>query len=66
MPDLRYFYDVGTACSSDQAMYWYRRAYRQGDAAGASNVAVFYREQGQYRLPSPGTPVPQISEMAHH
>jgi len=49
---LGYFYDVGIGAHSDKntAMHWYKRAYRKGDAAAASNIAVLYEEQGKSRL----------------
>jgi TPR repeat protein len=52
MLDLGYFYDAGIGTSSDKAraMYWYKRAYRMGDAAAASNIAVLYKEQCKSRL----------------
>ncbi|WP_345476078.1 hypothetical protein [Lysobacter panacisoli] len=52
MLNLGYFYDVGIGTSSDKttAMHWYKRAYRRGDAAAASNIAVLYQEQGRNRL----------------
>jgi TPR repeat protein len=52
MLDLGYFYDVGIGTRPDKAMamHWYKRAYRKGDAAAASNIAVLYKEQGKSRL----------------
>jgi TPR repeat protein len=52
MLNLGYFYDVGIGTRSDKvmAMHWYKRAYRTGDAAAASNIAVLYKEQGKSRL----------------
>ena len=52
MLDLGYFYDVGIGTRTDKAMamHWYKRAYRKGDAAAASNIAVLYKEQGKTRL----------------
>jgi uncharacterized protein len=52
MLDLGYFYDEGLGIKKDKAlaMYWYKRAYRQGDGAAASNVAILYREMGRNRL----------------
>ena len=52
MLDLGYFFDVGIGTRADKAkaMCWYKRAYRRGDAAAASNIAVLYQEQGRKRL----------------
>jgi len=52
MLDLGYFYDVGigTRPGKAMAMHWYKRAYRRGDAAAGSNIAVLYKEQGKNRL----------------
>lgn len=52
MVDLGCFYDegVGTQKNKDKAMSWYKRAYRRGDSAAASNVAILYREKARRRL----------------
>ena len=34
----------------EKAMFWYKRAYRRGDWAAASNIAILYRERGRHRL----------------
>jgi TPR repeat protein len=49
--NLGYFYDVGLGTSKSRtvALRWYRRAYRAGDSAGASNIATVYRDQGRHR-----------------
>ena len=49
---LGYFYDVGIGTRPDKttAMRWYKRAYRRGDSAAASNIAVLYKDQGKHRL----------------
>lgn len=46
--DLGYFFDYGLHGKQDKqkAMYWYYQAYRQGDAAGANNIATLHRERG--------------------
>ena len=51
MLDLGYFYDegLGTAVDKQQAMWWYKKAYRLGCGASASNIAILYREQGKLR-----------------
>jgi TPR repeat protein len=52
MLDLGYFYDegVGVEQNKSKAMFWYKRAYRKGDSAAASNIAILYREQGKAKL----------------
>jgi TPR repeat protein len=52
MLDLGYFYDEGVGVKKDKekAMAWYKRAYRLGDSAAASNIAILYRENGRHRL----------------
>ena len=47
--DLGYFYDTGTAVKRNrqQAVYWYKRAYRHGNAAGASNIGTILRDEGK-------------------
>lgn len=52
MLDLGYFYDEGVGVQKDKekAMSWYKRAYRRGDSAAASNIAILYREYGRPRL----------------
>ena len=49
--NLGYFYDTGLGItkSRTEALRWYRRAYRNGDSAGASNIATVYRAQGRLR-----------------
>jgi TPR repeat protein len=31
-------------------MHWYKRAYRKGSSAAASNIAILYSERGSFRL----------------
>lgn len=49
---LGYMYDVGEGVIEDKAlaMKLYRRAWRRGSHAAASNIAVLYREQGKLAL----------------
>lgn len=49
MLDLGYFYDegIGTDIDKQQAMRWYKKAYRLGSSAAASNIAILYREKGR-------------------
>jgi len=46
--NLGYFYDTGIYVSKNtkQALFWYRKAYRQGYFPAASNIATVYRDQG--------------------
>lgn len=46
--NLGYFYDTGLYVpqNTQQALYWNRKAYRQGDLAAASNIATVYRDAG--------------------
>lgn len=48
---LGYMYDVGEGVSVDKAlaMKLYRKAWRRGDHAAASNIAILYRERGNMR-----------------
>ncbi|MHA6724302.1 tetratricopeptide repeat protein [Sphingomonas sp. RS2018] len=48
---LGYMYDVGEGVAKDKviAMKLYRAAWRRGDHAAASNIAVIYRERGEMR-----------------
>lgn len=43
-----YFYDHGIGVKKDpqKAYVWYRRAAREGDIVGYSNLAIFYRDKG--------------------
>jgi hypothetical protein len=40
---------IGVKRNRSQALYWYRRAYRHGDGAAASNIGVVYRDEGNLR-----------------
>ena len=50
--NLGYCYDVGlgTRKSRVKAMHWYRRAYRKGSGAAASNIATIYRDERRHVL----------------
>ena len=52
MLSLGYFYDCGIGVRKNRALAlkWYRRAYRQGSGAAASNIATMYRDEGRHRL----------------
>ena len=47
--DIGYFYDGGLHVQQDKkkAMHWSYRAYRQGDAGAANNIATLHRECGR-------------------
>ena len=47
--NLGYFFDRGLHVRKDrdQAMHWYYRAYRQGEAGGANNIATLHRDGGR-------------------
>ena len=48
--DLGNFYldGIGVNPNRDAALHWYRRAYREGDPAGANNIGVLYRNENQF------------------
>jgi TPR repeat protein len=50
--NLGYMYDCGegTRRTRRKAMYWYRRSYRLGSSASASNIATIYRDEGKPQL----------------
>jgi hypothetical protein len=50
--NLGYFYDCGIGVRKNRALAlkWYRRAYRRGSGAAASNIATIYRDEGNRRL----------------
>lgn len=47
--NLGNFYDDGTGVTRNRelALYWYRRAYRRGDASAANNIGVVFRKEGK-------------------
>jgi tetratricopeptide (TPR) repeat protein len=49
--NLGYFFDrgLGIQKSEAKALFWYRRAYRNGDASGANNIGTIFRDRGQAR-----------------
>jgi len=51
LQSLAYMYDVGKGVDEDKklAMALYRKAWRKGSHAAASNIAILYREQGKHR-----------------
>jgi TPR repeat protein len=59
--NVAYFYEQGRSRSRcdvgigvrknlDQALIWYRRAYRRGSASAANNIGTIYRDRGQTRM----------------
>jgi len=44
--NIGYFYDVGIGVkrNRDQAMYWYRKSFREG-GLGAANIGTIYRDE---------------------
>lgn len=49
--NLGNLYDEGSGVQRNRsaAMYWYKRAYRRGEACAAYNVGVMWRNDGKYR-----------------
>ncbi|WP_224246712.1 tetratricopeptide repeat protein [Hyalangium gracile] len=50
--NVGYLYDTGQGVSRSraQAMAWYRKAARQGEAAAANNIGTIYRDEGRLGL----------------
>ncbi len=46
---VAYFYDYGegTRVNRDAALYWYRRAYRNGDYSAANNIGCIWRDRNK-------------------
>ena len=38
---------LGVKRNRNAALYWYRRAFRQGDHCGANNIGTIYRDEGE-------------------
>jgi len=49
--NLGYFYDngIGTKKDEDKALYWYKKAFRNGNIAAINNIATIYRDRGNNR-----------------
>lgn len=47
--NIGYFYDKGVGVKRDRskALYWYKRAHRQGDSSAANNIGTIWRDQKQ-------------------
>ena len=50
--NVGYLYDTGQGVSRSrtQALQWYRKAVKQGEAAAANNIGTIYRDEGRLRL----------------
>jgi TPR repeat protein len=48
--NLGNFYDEGKGVRRNRAaaMYWYKRAYRRGEATAAHNIGVMWRNEGKH------------------
>ncbi len=48
---LGYFYDTGVYVRQNRSMafYWYKRAYRRGDASAANNIGTIWRDDKHSR-----------------
>jgi TPR repeat protein len=40
---------IGVKANRERALYWYRRAYRQGLRGAASNIGVLFRDENKLR-----------------
>jgi TPR repeat protein len=49
--NVGYFYDrgIGVRRNREEALYWYKRAYRRGDASAAANIGTIWRDAGESR-----------------
>ena len=49
--NLGYFYDrgLGVVASQEKALHWYLRAWKQGNASAAANIATIHRDRGSMR-----------------
>ena len=47
--NLGYLFDegIGTRKNKTKAIYWYRKAYKHGNSAAATNMGILYREKKQ-------------------
>jgi uncharacterized protein len=50
--NVGYFYDKGIGIRPNRmkALYWYKRAYRRGDAGAANNIGTIWRDQNNMKL----------------
>jgi hypothetical protein len=48
--NLGYFFDTGLYVDRDKqkALHWYHKAYCEGEAAGANNIATMHRQSGEF------------------
>lgn len=49
--NVGYCYDTwcGTRRNRAAALYWYKRAYRRGDASAANNIGTIWRDEGKWQ-----------------
>jgi uncharacterized protein len=49
--NVGYMYDcgIGTRPRQKSALYWYKRAYRRGDACAASNIGTVWRDKKDFK-----------------
>jgi TPR repeat protein len=49
--NVGYFYDngIGVRVDKNEALTWYRRAYRGGDSSGAKNIGLIWLERGDIK-----------------
>lgn len=49
--NVGYCYNTGSGVRRDpvEALYWYRRAYRRGDASAANNIGIIWRDEGRWQ-----------------
>lgn len=49
--NVGYCYDngIGVAPDRSKALYWYKRAYRRGDASAANNIGTIWRDEQNSR-----------------
>ena len=49
--NVGYMYDngVGTKHNKQAALYWYKRAYRRGEACAAHNIGTVWRDAGNFQ-----------------
>ena len=48
--NVGYMYDngIGTRCNKQEALSWYRRAYRRGLSGAAHNIGTVWRDEGNF------------------
>lgn len=53
--NVGYCYDAGSGTRRNRAaaLYWYKRAYRKGEASAAHNIGMIWRDEGKWRQALP-------------